>query len=448
MGKISYFKWGTRPGSVFRDQPFIMYLQDLGLHSFMSVPAEGGNTDYYMEHDSYYKLMSRVTEETLKNWEEHLKGYSEKRRNLVESAKAVKKAVDEGKGKEEMLKLFDEYTKSGKEFGIYIFIPWAFKDLVEPGVLEKFPEKFDVISGLDRPTIFHEFQKALFEDDIEDVHKKYAWLNVYSPIHQPFTIEQIKKQKDAISKEEIYDVFDGFVKNKKEFEEFIETVEDESDKAKCILMHEYAFLRTDRIDAWKESLYYLTSFVVYLAKLIDEKCKVEYTQEVFYDEIRSVMLGGEIPTLDELKVRAAKKGVFYYTPKSSRFVPDGEEKEKLLRLVRKVRDSKELKGVSASKGIGRGKVKLVFSDKDFEGFEDGDVLVAKFTEPKYTPIMKRASAIVTDEGGITSHAAIVSRELGKPCVIGTLNATSVLKDSYEVEVDANKGVVRILGDGK
>jgi pyruvate,water dikinase len=66
------------------------------------------------------------------------------------------------------------------------------------------------------------------------------------------------------------------------------------------------------------------------------------------------------------------------------------------------------------------------------------------TTPEYVPIMKMASAIVTDEGGISCHAAIVSRELKIPCVIGTKNATKVLKTGDEIEVDAEKGIVKIL----
>jgi pyruvate,water dikinase len=66
------------------------------------------------------------------------------------------------------------------------------------------------------------------------------------------------------------------------------------------------------------------------------------------------------------------------------------------------------------------------------------------TRPEFVPLMKKASAIVTAEGGITCHAAIVSRELGIPCVIGTKNATKVLKTGDEIEVDAEKGIVKIL----
>lgn len=75
---------------------------------------------------------------------------------------------------------------------------------------------------------------------------------------------------------------------------------------------------------------------------------------------------------------------------------------------------------------------------------NGDVLVTTMTHPEFLLLMKKASAIVTDEGGITCHAAIVARELGKPCIIGTKFATQVLKDGDMVEVDADSGVVRVI----
>jgi pyruvate,water dikinase len=66
------------------------------------------------------------------------------------------------------------------------------------------------------------------------------------------------------------------------------------------------------------------------------------------------------------------------------------------------------------------------------------------TRPEFVPLMKKAAGIVTDEGGITCHAAIISRELGKPCIIGTQTATQIIKDGDLVEVRANHGTVRIL----
>jgi len=102
----------------------------------------------------------------------------------------------------------------------------------------------------------------------------------------------------------------------------------------------------------------------------------------------------------------------------------------------------ELKGICASAGKARGRVSIILSLADFAKFKDDDVLVSVGTSPAMVPLMKRASAIVTDVGGLTCHAAIVSRELGVPCVVATKAATKALRDGDEVEVDASAGVVR------
>jgi len=104
-----------------------------------------------------------------------------------------------------------------------------------------------------------------------------------------------------------------------------------------------------------------------------------------------------------------------------------------------------LKGLGAAPGIAIGSVKILKSAKEIDKIQKGDVLVAKMTSPDYVPAMKKAVAIITDEGGMTCHAAIVSRELGIPCIVGTTNATQLLKDGQVVTVDAKRG---ILYEGK
>lgn len=106
--------------------------------------------------------------------------------------------------------------------------------------------------------------------------------------------------------------------------------------------------------------------------------------------------------------------------------------------------TKILTGTAASPGIAEGSVKVVTGVADIGKFEDGDVLVAELTEPSMVIMMNKAVAIVTDHGGITTHAAIVSRELGIPCVVGTVQGTHVLKDGMCVRVDGSAGTVEIL----
>ena len=102
-----------------------------------------------------------------------------------------------------------------------------------------------------------------------------------------------------------------------------------------------------------------------------------------------------------------------------------------------------VKGLPASPGVAAGVARVLFNPKSPEAmeFKQGDILVTKMTDPDWVPLMKKAAAIVTDEGGMTSHAAIVSRELGIPCVVGTGNATKAITTDIEITVDGGRGVV-------
>jgi pyruvate,water dikinase len=100
-----------------------------------------------------------------------------------------------------------------------------------------------------------------------------------------------------------------------------------------------------------------------------------------------------------------------------------------------------LQGIPASPGVSSGIVKIIESPNDLDKIKKGDILVTKMTNPDYVPGMKRAAAIITDEGGQTSHAAIVSRELGVPCIVGTMEATKKLKEGMKATVDGDDGLV-------
>lgn len=110
----------------------------------------------------------------------------------------------------------------------------------------------------------------------------------------------------------------------------------------------------------------------------------------------------------------------------------------------------ELKGVVACQGKATGRVRVILP-RDFvqieeaaRQFENGEILVTTMTQPNLVVIMKKATAVVTDQGGMTSHAAVISREFQLPCIVGTLNATRALKTGDLVEVDANRGTVKII----
>ena len=100
-----------------------------------------------------------------------------------------------------------------------------------------------------------------------------------------------------------------------------------------------------------------------------------------------------------------------------------------------------VRGLGASPGMASGNVKIVLDIDELDKIKDGDIMVTTMTTPDMVPAMRRASGIVTDEGGVTCHASIISRELGIPCVVGTGNATTTLKENSGVTLDGKKGLV-------
>ena len=107
-----------------------------------------------------------------------------------------------------------------------------------------------------------------------------------------------------------------------------------------------------------------------------------------------------------------------------------------------------LNGIAIGNKIGIGKVHIIKSASKLSEFKKGEVLVTKMTDPDWTSVFAMASAIITDEGSKTCHAAIISRELGVPCIVGTRNATKILKDGQEITVDCTQGLNGKIFDGK
>lgn len=130
-----------------------------------------------------------------------------------------------------------------------------------------------------------------------------------------------------------------------------------------------------------------------------------------------------------------------FTPEG-RMLFVGEDAERVKKALLPKADTDSVKGSTAYPGRVEGRVRIVLTPTSSTIFEQGEVLITGMTRPEYLPLMEKASAIVTDAGGVLSHAAISARELKKPCVIGTKIATKVFKDGDMVEVDADNGMVR------
>lgn len=198
-------------------------------------------------------------------------------------------------------------------------------------------------------------------------------------------------------------------------------------------------------DERKKSTFFMAH---YFGLLLQEFCR---RTNLALDDIK-YLTPGEVsniftkrPSAKEIKTR--KKGSVLYWDKSGYEIVSGNKVAAVKKVI--AGDGKkdkidDFRGLSASVGRASGTVKILKSAKEIDKINKGDVLVAVMTRPDYVQAMKKAVAIVTDEGGVTCHAAIISRELGIPCIIGTKIATKVLHDGDQVEVNANHGWVRII----
>lgn len=153
-----------------------------------------------------------------------------------------------------------------------------------------------------------------------------------------------------------------------------------------------------------------------------------------------------IPTVSELKER--RKYSCFIVKRTGPTMLWGRKARQFVKKLNLVEDFSHLsqaKGQCAYAGKVKGRVKLVQTPKDMQKMQKGNVLLSQATSPDLLPAMKKAAAIVTNTGGLICHAAITSRELKIPCVVGTGNATLIFKDRELVEVDATKGIIRRIG---
>ena len=166
-------------------------------------------------------------------------------------------------------------------------------------------------------------------------------------------------------------------------------------------------------------------------------------------EVENLLQGGEV-LVNELNQRF-KHNVYYQDGDKFKIYTGQKAKTFLATLIfekqKKVK-SNNLKGTTAHPGIVKGIVRIINTPDQMSKISQGEVMVAHTTFPSLVPAMKKAAAIVTDDGGITCHAAIVARELKTPCVVGTKVATKDLKDGDRVEVDADNGIVKIIKNKK
>jgi len=247
------------------------------------------------------------------------------------------------------------------------------------------------------------------DERVSYIQKTYPGIGNIDPFTQPFTEKQIREFAESfiISKENKFSP-------------------EPVDNTRFVRLYQaILYLKDKRDDYRRESFFFAYPFMVALAKKND----------ISVDDLK-YLLPNELAST----VNLAERKTAYIAELTDHLEITTENAREHFMIVPK--GNTEVQGIVGAKGHVRGTVYRITSVNDVPSFQEGSILVAITTDPNYITAMQKAIAFVTDEGGIACHAAIVARELGVPCIVGTGNASNVFKTGDMIEVDAENGVVR------
>lgn len=288
------------------------------------------------------------------------------------------------------------------------------------------------------------------ENALKEHQKKYYWIyNSYLEAkvlglgYFKNELENMKKGKDI---EQLLNEMNTYSENvEKEKKEIIEELKlDETYRTLIKIMENFCSLQ----DVRKAYNFMADHHLELFAKEIEKRFNVNV------DDLK-LLLPNEVKQLIENKLDKTiiqeRKPMFvvHATKDDMKFII-GEEAEKInsaYSIIKKTDESRVIQGVLASRGKSyyfRGIAKVLFSPKEIDKINEGDILVTAMTSPDYIVAMRKAGAIITDEGGILCHAAIVSRELKISCIVGTKVATRMIKDGDVIEIHGGRGTVKII----
>lgn len=282
------------------------------------------------------------------------------------------------------------------------------------------------------------------KEEIDALAKKYAWIQ-YTFQGIPITARDVEKKIASIGKKE--NDFRKIIEDHRK--ELIELKKNKAETARKLKLSKrekglfdigagIVFIKFFRKGVFAESYCSMEFLLAEIGRRIS--CGRQAVNMLPQEVLAALRLGTFPKKLLDLRMKASilfhSSGTTYAIGKSP--------KNTYKRKVAVNSETKKLSGQTAYPGVARGKVRLVNLVEDMKNFQEGNIMVSRSTHPDLFLVMQKAAAIVTDIGGLTAHAAIVARELKKPCVIGTKNASTVLKNGDQVEVDADKGIVKIL----
>ncbi len=290
---------------------------------------------------------------------------------------------------------------------------------------------------------------------IEKHLNKFAYINRGLATSKPYVfkdmVNRLKEIKKRINRGESIDSLVYQVSSKKIQDDFKFALGKIKPSTEFMLIikqaREHSYLRNRRVEAFFKADYGASFMYAEIAKRV--KFNPNWIMDVTVPEMLAAIDGKSLPRKEEIH-RRFKDYAMVVRNANTQLITDPREIKKLEQeYFVEVKKTKELHGVVACLGgIIRGRAKVCLDKSEIGKVKRGDILVTQFTTPDFVPAMEKAAAILADQGGVSSHAAIVSRELGVPCVIATKTGTREIKDGDLLEVDARTGMVRIIKQAK
>jgi len=293
-------------------------------------------------------------------------------------------------------------------------------------------------------------QQKSIGKDLKNHTKKFNWMNSIcwwdEPFDERYYFIEVKKLAAGNPRKQLDHIISS---RKKQYQRATEVLKQVKRKYKSAwqyidMIRSLADWREESWDAASRTGVRLRP----LFKILAAKYYLSYNQLLMLSSKELLALAENKLKIDleEINRRLISFGIFSTTATINKpVIFSGNEAEKLSILIEGKRQNlSEFFGLPIWPGITRGKVRVLQSADEIQKIEDGEILVCPMTDPDYMPGIRKAKAIITDQGGVLCHAAIIARELQKICLVGTQIATKVLRNGNLVEVDANKGIIRKL----
>lgn len=464
-GKIKFSFLMSRPQSTQRDEAYYECFEvykDLEYPQILSLPLEKNNRAMYIEEKLLDKVLSYLADKlsTRNSFNQHLKDFEELEKKYLETASIFPTLQ---KNKKDLLNAFDKFYSTMKGLADFAWAPIAVEKILVPKLIAKLKETYtdadEIYQSIAAPIKLNQFQKmridvcnAILNEEnedyiIKDLVNKYFWYNEYSYVETLCDENYFKNELAKLTKEKAIEekerIQNEVATSIKKLNEFKSDIKDEEINLLVDVIVEYTYLRTERVDLLKKLQTPARRMYELIAEMLKEETGMNWTRievvNLINDEITSYLSGDSILNFEEIQAR--KEFLFYKSLDEEFIINDPKFIADIVKLLNN-ETAKEIKGSVAFKGIVQGRASLIYSKEDLGKVEEGSILIARTTMPDYIHAMEKALAFVTEEGGITSHAAIIARELKKPCIVGTGKCMSILQDGDLVEVDANTGIVR------